>query len=92
MDERTDLLLRLGFSLKELGMQMKHRQDRVTQLLSQGHTCESPEIIRLVKEYQLLKGQFASLEAQFKEVKNQIGTENGTSSPQPCTQTSETEP
>ena len=74
MDERADLLLRLGFSLKEIGGQMESRRDKVKQLLSEGHTYESPEVIRLAREYQLLQSQFASLEAQFKEVKKQTGT------------------
>lgn len=74
MDKRTDLLLRLSLSLKELGAQMKHRQDRMKELLSQGHSYDSPELIRLVEEYQLLQSQFASLEAQFQEVKEQNET------------------
>ena len=74
MDERTDLLLRLRLSLKELGIQMKDRQDKVKGLLSQGHPYDSPELIRLTKEYHLLQCQFASLEAQFNEVKQQPGT------------------
>ena len=74
MDERTDLLLRLSFSLKELGIQMKYRRGKAKELLSQGHAYDSPELIRLAKEYHLLQCQFASLEAQFKEVKKQTGT------------------
>ncbi len=74
MDERTDLLLRLSLSLKELGVQMKHRQDRAKELLSQGYSYDSPELVQLAKEYQMLRCQFASLETQFKEVKGQNDT------------------
>ena len=74
MDEKTDLLLRLSLSLKELGVQMKHRQDRGRELLSQGCSYDSPEMIRLAKEYHLLQCQFRSLEAQFKEAKGQNDT------------------
>ena len=74
MDERTDLLLRLSLSLKELGVQMQHRQNRAKELLTQGRSYDSPELIQLAKEYQLLQCQFASLEAQFKEVIEQTGT------------------
>lgn len=74
MDERTDLLLRLGLSLNELGVQIKLRQERVKELLSQGYSYDSPELIRLAKEYHLLQCQFRSLEAQFKEAKGQNDT------------------
>lgn len=69
MDERSDLLLRLGLSLNELGVQIKLRQERAKEFLSQGYSYDSPELIRLAKEYHLLQCQFASLEAQFKEGK-----------------------
>lgn len=71
MNENTELLLRLGRGLRELGKQLKKRRDKIKQLVSQGCSYDSPELIQQVKEYQLLKGQFASLEAQFKDAKRQ---------------------
>ncbi len=69
MDERQDLLLRLGFSLAELGKQMKQRRDKIQQLLTQGYSPDTPEIVALAKEYHLLQSQFSSIEAQFQETK-----------------------
>ena len=66
MNEQQDLLLRLGFSLAELGNQMQKRRDKI---LAQGISPDAPEPVQLAKEYRLLQSQFASLEAQFQETK-----------------------
>jgi DNA-binding transcriptional MerR regulator len=69
MNEQQDLLLRLGFSLAELGNQMQKRRDKIEELLAQGISPDAPEPVQLAKEYRLLQSQFASLEAQFQETK-----------------------
>ncbi len=71
MNENTELLLRLGIGLHALGKQLEKRWDKIKQLVSQGCASDSSELIRQAREYQLLKGQFASLEAQFKDAKRQ---------------------
>ncbi len=69
MDERQDLLLRLGFSLNELGKQMEQRRVKIQNLLAQGYSYDAPEMVVLVKEYYMLQCQFSSLETQFQETK-----------------------
>ena len=72
MNEQQDLLLRLGFSLAELGKQMETRRDRIKELLAQGCSPDSPEPVQLAKEYRLLQSQFACLEAQYQETKTEL--------------------
>ena len=69
MNEQQDLLLRLGFSLAELGNQMQKRRDKIEELLAQGCSPDAPEVVQLTKESQLLQSQFTCLEAQYQSTK-----------------------
>ena len=67
--ENTDLLLRLGAALYRLGVQIEKKRRQVTELLQNGGRAE--EVTQLVAEYELLRGQFSSLERQYQEVKSE---------------------
>ena len=72
MNENTVLLLRLGMDLYELGKQLETRRNRIEQLVAQNGLHDSPDLLQQIQEYNLLKGQFASLEAQFETAKRQM--------------------
>ena len=71
MNENTVLLLRLGMDLYELGKQLETRRNRIEQLVAQNGLHDSPDLLQQIQEYNLLKGRFASPEAQF-EAANSI--------------------
>lgn len=69
--ESMDLLLRLSAALYRLGVQIEKKRRQAIQLVQNG--CEPEEMRRVVAEYELLCGQFNSLERQYQEVKEENG-------------------
>ena len=69
MNENTELLLKLSAALYSLGIRIEKIRRKVEEMVLRGCDYESEELKQLVKEYKLLQCQFASLEAQYQQVK-----------------------
>lgn len=72
MEEKKDLLLRLGFSLYQMGIKVETARRKLKSLTEKGLPYESAEMITALNELQLLDSQWKSLERKYLELQKEM--------------------
>lgn len=72
MDMKKDLLLRSAARLYSLGIEVEGARQRLRDLVDQGVAYTSPEMRKVLEDYQDLDRQWKELEQEFLRLKNDI--------------------
>lgn len=72
MDARKDLLVRSGARLYSLGMDLEAARDRLRQLVDQGVSYDSEEMLTAYRDFTALEAQWKSLEAQHQALRDDL--------------------
>lgn len=64
MDSDKELLLKSGARLYSLGVELEAARDRLKQLVAQGVSYDSEEMLAAYREFSALDGQWKAMEAQ----------------------------
>lgn len=72
MDDKKDLLLRLGSGLYQLGIKAETARRKLKRLTEDGGTYESEEVLAALHELQILNSQWKSLEKQYLELQKEM--------------------
>ena len=72
MDYRKELLLASAARLYSLGVDLEAARAKLKELVEQGVSYESEEMIRSYQDYQALDQQWKTLEQQYLELRDEI--------------------
>lgn len=72
MDYKKDLLVRSGARLYSLGIDLEGARNHLKELVDQGVSYESEEMISAYKEFKKLDEQWKALEQQHIELRDEI--------------------
>lgn len=76
MEEKKELLIRLGFSLYQIGNKVETARRRLKDLVEKGVSYASTELLAVVDELKIIDAQWKSLEGQYLELKDEIAGNN----------------
>ena len=72
MDLNKELLLKSGARLYSLGVELEAARDRLKQLVAQGVSYDSEEMLAAYRDFTALDNQWKAMEAQHIELRKEI--------------------
>ena len=72
MDLNKELLLKSGARLYSLGVELEAARDRLKQLVAQGVSYDSEEMLAAYRDFTALDAQWKAMEAQHIELRDEV--------------------